>query len=238
VRTWRTPAGELVVEGPPAAATVAGYQIRTANGEPVAGAHEYYLLDAAGAVRRCYDDRGFSSEDELFGTTHRVVGDALVAYHSAIRTVPWAAREGGEFPRTDRETVEMDGLVAVPAETVLGADATRAVAAALAEYRQRERERWTARHRPAVEIRASFAAALDAHAVNGRVDLVFGYDDGPVVRDPDGAVLWRPPERPAMRGKDLHHVLRGVLEERYGDRLGSFRVDLDTAPWWFWAPDE
>jgi hypothetical protein len=41
-----------------------------------------------------------------------------------------------------------------------------------------------------------------------------------------------------MRGKDLHHVLHRVLEDRYRDRLGSFRTDLDGAPWWFWAPDE
>jgi hypothetical protein len=70
------------------------------------------------------------------------------------------------------------------------------------------------------------------------VDLVFGYDGGPLVRDLGGTIIWRPATRPAMRGKELHHVLHGVLRDRFGDRLGSFRTDLNDAPWWFWAPDE
>jgi hypothetical protein len=39
-----------------------------------------------------------------------------------------------------------------------------------------------------------------------------------------------------MRGKDLHHILDGVLRSRFGE--GRLRTDLAGAPWWFWAPDE
>jgi hypothetical protein len=215
VRTWRTPEGHILVEGPPASAT-------------------FYLLDPAGTVLGCYEDHESSLEYDLYRTTHRVAGDALVAHLSIRRAVP-------DFDETHEERVKLAGLVAVPAESALGSDAAGVVERAVAAYRQREHE-WRKRlHRPVVEAQASFAAALDGYAsaaADGRVDLVFGYDDGPVVRAPDGTVVWRPTDRPPLRGKDLHYFLHGVLRERYGDRLGSLRTDLADAPWWFWAPDE
>lgn len=215
-----------------------GYPIRTASGEAVTGAHEYYRLDAAGVMQRLYGNHSSASEDDVSGSTHRVVGDALVSYHSIIKAVPWAVDENGECPHTEREAVEVDGLVTIPPEMVFGPDPAGAVRAALDDYRRRERERWEASQRPVNVARASFAAALDAHDFAGQVELVFGYDDGPVVRDPAGAVIWRPTERPAMRGKDLYWFLHRALRERFGDRLGAFRIDIAGAPWWFWAPDE
>jgi hypothetical protein len=234
MRCWRTPTGEILVEGPDAAVIVLGYAIRTADGEPVTGAHEYYLLDAAGAVRRVYEYRDFASEDDVYGSTYRVVGDALVSYHSTIRAVPWAADENGEVPQSHRAEIEVSGLVEVGAQAALGADPAAVVRSALDDHHSAAWQRREEQLRPGRELRASFAAALAAHPVDGGTDLVFGYADGPVVRDPDGLVVWRPEARPAMRGKDVHNHLEDVLRER----SGSLRVDLAGAPWWFWAPDE
>jgi hypothetical protein len=148
MRCWHTPTSETLVEGPAVTATVLDFPIRTAGGEPVTGAHLYYLLDAAGVIRRMYENRDFASEDDVFGTTHRVVGDALVSYHSVIRAVPWAVDENGEVPHSDREAVELCGLTEVSAQAVFGADPAGVVQSALAAHRSRQRQRWEEEQRP------------------------------------------------------------------------------------------
>ena len=84
-----------------------------------------------------------------------------------------------------------------------------------------------------MELEASFAAALPAEPV----DLVFGYDTGPLVRRADGTIIWRPSVTWPFRGKDMHHVLLRVIGQRWGGPAPRLPLDIEAAPWWFWDPD-
>jgi hypothetical protein len=228
VRTWRTPDGQLLVEGPAVATEIPGGPIRTAADQPVAGAFDYYLIDAAATVREAYTRSAGAIDDYSYGCVHRVVGSTLVEYVTEYHTVPHDVDADGQFRRTNTEHERLTGLVAAP-----GAIPPAAVEAALQAHREASE-----REGPVDDVRSSFAAALPEVGDGETIDLVFGYDGGPLVRRRDGAVLWRPPAPWPYRGKDLHHVLRQVLDQRYGDRLATFGLDIDDAPWWFWAPDE
>lgn len=236
-RAWRSPTGEYLIEGDPSRLST-GYTIRTAADLPVTSAHTYWELDSAGTVQRVYEATGGAIDDYAYGHVYEVVDGDLHQYWTEYHTVTYDVHEDGMFNRTNREHIIHVGLVEVPLAAALGvadnAEADAALRAARADWRRRQNEWQAQRLRPIVELKESFAAVLPPEPV----DLVFGYDDGAVVRRVDGRVLWRPAAPWPHRGKDMFYSLREVLKQRYGDRTGSFTLDIDDAPWWFWAPDD
>jgi hypothetical protein len=233
MRCWRAPTGEFVVEGPPTETVVHGI-IRSADDQPLAAAHVYYLFDTDGTVQEVYDTGSYGLDDYMYVWGHNVVDGVLRKYMTAYRTVFDDFAEDGDFRRTNTESAILDGLVEVTYE----AAGLPAFAPALGAYRRRMAEAAEERQRPVVQMRASIRAVLSTCPHEGPVDLVFAYDDGPLLRYADGRVLWQPDEPWPYRGKDLHYFLKQELERHLGDRLRSYTIDVDTAPWWFWAPDE
>lgn len=215
MRAWVTPDGEILVEGP-------------VDSVELDSGHTYYLFDGGWAIKRIFGSTASSVDDSLYGAVCKVDGNTLYecwtewnSYHSRIGSV-W-------------RNTEITGLVSAPADRV--ATAGRVLTAALADFDRRRDEQQRERQRPFDQLAVRFAAALPDYPGDEPVDLVFGYDDGALVREPGGRVLWRLTEQWPYRGKDLHGFLHTQLRRRYRDRLGSFRTDLDAAPWWFWAPD-
>jgi hypothetical protein len=230
-----TPSGDILVEGPVDSVEVGGGPILTETGEPVVSPHTYYLLDATWTIKRRYGSTTSSVDDSLYGAVCKVDGDALYEHWTEWNSYP------GKIRSVWRNT-EITGLVSVPLDEVpgwqgLAATAEQAVTAALADYHRRRHEEQRERQRPLADLAARFSATLPDYPGTEPVDLVFGYADGALVREPDGRVLWRLTEQWPYRGKDLYEFLGNELRRRYQNRLGTFRTDIDSAPWWFWAPD-
>jgi len=235
MRAWMTPAGEILVEGPVDSVDVAGAPILTEAGDPVVSPHTYYLLDTGWTITRIFSSTRSSVDDSLYGAVCKVDGSTLYEYWTE-----WNSYHG-KIGSVWRDA-EVTDLVSVPLDEVAGwqalaATAEQALTAALADFDRRRHEEQRERQRPIDELAARFSAALPDYPGDEPVDLVFGYADGALVREPGGRVLWRLTEQWPYRGKDLHEFLHARLRRRYQDRLGSFRTDIDEAPWWFWAPD-
>jgi hypothetical protein len=226
MRAWLTPAGETLVEGPVDSVEVAGLPIRTGAGDPVVAPHTYYLLDAGWTMTRMFGSTTSSVDDSLYGAVCKVDGTTLYEYWTE-----WNSYRG-EIGSVWQDP-EITDLVSIPLDRA----GEQAVTAALADFHRRQDEEQRERQRPRDDLAARFAAALPDYPGDEPIDLIFGYDDGALVREPGGRVLWRLTEQWPYRGKDLHGFLQRELERRYGERLGSFHTDIDAAPWWFWAPD-
>jgi hypothetical protein len=229
------------VEGPLARVDIPGGPIRTATDDPVVEAHEYYLMDSDGTVRAVYEWSAGSIDDDSYGRVHKVVGTVLYEYFTTYHFSRHGSAPDGGFRRDNVQHPLIDGLAEVRLGEALGRPAEaaeRSVGPALDAFRSREREAAAGRLRPIADVRDSFEAALARLPAEAPVDLVFGYDGGAVVRRPDGEVVWRPATGWPYRGKDLFHLVRETLERRCGARRCSFELDIDDAPWWFWAPDD
>ena len=227
VRAWSTPAGEFLVEGPVDSVHIGGGPVLTEAGDPVVSPHTYYLLDTGWTIRRIFGSTVSSVDDSLYGAVCKVDGTTLYEYWTE-----WNSYHG-QVGSVWRDT-EITGLVSVRLDEVAG---WPGLTAALADFHRRERAEERERQRPFDELAARFAAALPGYPGDEPVDLVFGYADGALVREPGGRVLWRLTEQWPYRGKDLYEFLHTRLRRRYQERLGSFATDIDAAPWWFWAPD-
>ena len=236
-RAWQTSTGDYLIEGDRAATTTAGLPIRDGGDVPLTEAYTYWLLDPSRTVRSVYDTGGDSIDDDLYGSAHLVAGGALQQYHTGYHTTEaaWDDEQGAYQHRNWEHTVH-DGLIEVSFEAAMGVGtgqaATDAFVATRAQWHRREQLEREEAWRPVRELEASFDAALPAEPV----DLVFGYDTGPLVRRAVGTVIWRPPATWSSRGKDLHHILTGVIERRWGRGITWMRLDIDAAPWWYWDP--
>ncbi|WP_436532730.1 hypothetical protein [Actinoplanes sp. HUAS TT8] len=235
MQVWMTPAGELLVEGPQESAETVGGHVLDQAGDPVLAPRTYYLLDTGWTLTRIFSGRTSSVDDSLYGAVCKVDGDTLYEFWTS-----WNTRRG-EVESSWHDT-EITGLVSVPLDEVTGwrtraGTVEQALAAALADHERRRLAEASERQRPIDLLAARFVATLPDYSGDQPVDLIFGYDEGALVREPAGRVLWRLVEQWPYRGKDLHDFLRIQLGRHYGERLGSFVTDIDDAPWWFWAPD-
>jgi hypothetical protein len=239
-RTWRTSAGDYLVEGDSAHTTTGGYPIRDGGDVPITGAYTYWLLDSSRNVRDVYDSHTGAIDDYLYGSAFLVVGDALHAYYTEYHTAVHDVDEHGIFNRRNTDRIVHDGLIDVSLASAIGvetdSEAAEVFAAARSRWRRREEAERSEAGRPVLEFEASFDAVLPM----GEVDLVFGYDTGPHVRRPDGTVIWRPPTTWPYRGKDMYWTLRRVLDRRWGtaETIRRMPLDVAAAPWWFWDPNE
>ena len=237
-RTWQTSTGDYLVEGDRASTTTGGYPIRNGSDVPLTTAHTYWLLDSRQTVQTVYDIHTGATDDFLYGSAYLVVNDALHDYHTEYHTATYDVDEHGMFNRTNTDRVVHDGLVDMSFAAAMGVETESAAAdvfaVARAQWRRREKAERAEAMRPAVELEASFEAALPADPA----DLVFGYDTGPLLRQADGTVIWRPPTTWRFRGKDMYWILMRVIGRRWGEQTRRVPLDLGTAPWWFWDPHE
>jgi hypothetical protein len=195
---------------------------RTPAGEVlVEQAGRFHLL-AAGVPRRTWATIESSVDDTLYRESYRVQDGGLWCDF-------WSERGKGQ--ETTRASLELGGLVELPADDAAEQDA-------LAALRQKEEDqaaRWKAAADVDARRLASFRMALPS--APSELRFVFSYDGADcVVRGPDGAVLWRDGTWP-YRGKDLFRELKAVLAEAWPGRVVHFEVDVKDADFLRFNPD-
>jgi hypothetical protein len=211
MRCFRTPDGQVLVEW-----VSSETHVLKPDRTPLGHGGTFHLLDSAGTIVRTWKTTSASVQEHLGTSAYVIEGDALFDYY---HDVAWGHEDRPSLNRS----VVLDGLrVLPPADAPSEAAVRQAIdrdeaarRAARAEHERVESDRL-----------ARFERALPAVTADERITLVWRYA-GPdiVIARSTGEELWRETDWPWM-GKDLYRRLRRVAEQRYGERLAGFEIDV------------
>lgn len=211
MRCFATAAGEILVEW-----ALAPTDVLRPDRTPLGDGGTFYLLDEGGRIVRSWTTTSSAVQEHLGTTAYVIEGDALVDYYHGA---DWGHEEQPSLSPSPL----VDGLRLLPAAD---APSEEAVGDAIARYeaaREDARAAWEQAERDRL---GRFERTLPEPTADEPITLVWRYDGADVViAQGGGEELWRETDWPWM-GKDFYRRLRRVAEQKYGERLAGFVVDV------------